>query len=198
MDRKTDKMSVPVDFTASCAICQDLMPLVKDQVASEESAALVRSHLERCESCRQLFAFDSCAFQEVPQVNDQKVLSAVKRRLFLLEIGVLLLGSVLGVALSNSVGMFYNFTIMPLLGAVGLFTFPRRWYVVPIGILVLSYFWWLIGYAAGRASPGELPLGWLRPSIWLPLMLFLQLLGVAVAALLRFAFEKKSKENRAP
>lgn len=197
MDRKTDKMSVPVDFTASCAICQDLMPLVKDQVASEESAALVRSHLERCESCRQLFAFDSCAFQEVPQVNDQKVLSAVKRRLFLLEIGVLLLGSVLGVALSNSVGMFYNFTIMPLLGAVGLFTFPRRWYVVPIGILVLSYFWMLIGYALEGFAGGIA--AWLAAPLYLAAAYaLLALLGVAVAALLRFAFEKKSKENRAP
>lgn len=32
----------------SCAVCRDLLPLVQDGVASEESAALVRRHLEGC------------------------------------------------------------------------------------------------------------------------------------------------------
>ena len=32
----------------SCDVCRDLMPLVLDDVASEDSAALVRQHTAHC------------------------------------------------------------------------------------------------------------------------------------------------------
>lgn len=44
MDNTTDRtLSGPADPALSCGICQDLLPLVKDQVASGDSAALVRA-----------------------------------------------------------------------------------------------------------------------------------------------------------
>lgn len=39
---------------------QDLMPLVKDNVASEASIHLVYEHLKNCESCQE--AFEKYAF----------------------------------------------------------------------------------------------------------------------------------------
>ena len=36
----------------SCGICQDLIPLVTDEVAGEESKAAVRDHIRCCESCQ--------------------------------------------------------------------------------------------------------------------------------------------------
>lgn len=197
MDNTTDRtLSGPADPALSCGICQDLLPLVKDQVASGDSAALVRAHLERCSRCRQLWNPPDGELPEAPQADDRKVLFAVKRRLLGLSIGVLLLGSILGVALSNSMGMFYNFTLMPLLGAVGLFTFPKRWYVVPSGILVLTYLWLLISYGLEGSFAGGVAAGFAAP-LWLAaIYALLSLLGVAVAALLRFAFrpERSGKQ----
>ena len=34
-----------------CAVCRDLIPLVQDGVASPESEALVKAHLQTCPEC---------------------------------------------------------------------------------------------------------------------------------------------------
>lgn len=39
-----------------CGVARDLMPLVADDVASEESKALVCEHMEGCETCRAYYA----------------------------------------------------------------------------------------------------------------------------------------------
>ena len=38
-----------------CAVCRDLIPLVQDGVASPESEALVKAHLQTCPECRTLW-----------------------------------------------------------------------------------------------------------------------------------------------
>ena len=38
-----------------CAVCRDLIPLVQDSVASPESEALVKAHLQTCPECRTLW-----------------------------------------------------------------------------------------------------------------------------------------------
>ena len=38
-----------------CAVCRDLIPLVQDGVASLESEALVKTHLQTCPECRTLW-----------------------------------------------------------------------------------------------------------------------------------------------
>ena len=38
-----------------CEICMDLIPLVKDGIASEESYKAVEEHVKECETCRQLY-----------------------------------------------------------------------------------------------------------------------------------------------
>lgn len=39
----------------NCEICMDLIPLVKDGIASEESYKAVEEHVKECETCRQLY-----------------------------------------------------------------------------------------------------------------------------------------------
>lgn len=58
-----------------CEICMDLIPLVRDGVASEESRKAVQRHVEGCEACKAYFEEEA-----VPEVQEEKVLSrAVKR-----------------------------------------------------------------------------------------------------------------------
>ena len=40
----------------SCDIIRDLLPLYAEELASEDSQAAVREHLETCEDCRSAFA----------------------------------------------------------------------------------------------------------------------------------------------
>ena len=39
----------------TCDICKDLMPLVKDGIASEDSRLAVMEHVNECETCKKLF-----------------------------------------------------------------------------------------------------------------------------------------------
>ena len=36
----------------SCDICMDLIPLVKDGIASEDSCDAVTKHISKCEKCK--------------------------------------------------------------------------------------------------------------------------------------------------
>ena len=42
-------------MTDNCNIIRDLMPLVIDEVASEDSTHSVHTHIDHCESCRTYF-----------------------------------------------------------------------------------------------------------------------------------------------
>ena len=58
-----EKTSIP------CAVCRDLAPLVADGVASAESEALVRAHLEVCPACAAEWP-ELCAEGERPDQAD--------------------------------------------------------------------------------------------------------------------------------
>ena len=51
-------------MTDNCNIVRDLMPLVIDEAASEDSAKCVHQHLETCESCRSCFDSMQAAIAE--------------------------------------------------------------------------------------------------------------------------------------
>lgn len=58
-DEKNEAMegtTSPCEDTLPCAVARDLIPLEIDGVASGESAALLRRHMERCGDCRAAYA----------------------------------------------------------------------------------------------------------------------------------------------
>lgn len=116
--------------TISCDVCQDLLPLVKDHVSSEDSIALVTEHIAVCPACQQLCDPQELSM-EIP-INDQKVLSAIRRKFNLAGLIMLIAGILFGIYLTNSMGIFYNIAVMPLLGALGYFIFKRYWLFVPL------------------------------------------------------------------
>lgn len=67
-----------------CGVVQDLMPLVRDGVASPESEAMVRAHLDECEDCRTLWeALSTQGPAPAAQPDDSAVLHKVKARVSL-------------------------------------------------------------------------------------------------------------------
>lgn len=174
----------------SCDICLDLIPLVRDKVASDDSNALVFEHIKNCESCREEFEHTNIA--SANEIDDDKIIKSIRKSLFLTGFVFVFCGALLGVYLSNSSGMFYNFLIMPIVGGCGYLTLKRKWYFAPLGIFVLSYVWLFIqNFIDGGLSGFRVEL------IWIPLFLSsiytgLAVLGVAIAALLKFAFRKEA------
>ena len=173
-----------------CEVCRDLMPLVQDEVASEQSRRLVEAHLEGCAACRAAFA---AAENDVSErgPDDGKIIGAIRRKLLLGGVVFLTLGALLGIYLSNSMGMFYNFIIMPCVGAVGLLVFQKRWFLVPLGVMAVTY----LSLVCGCALGGNMGI---REVFTIPIplaVIYMALtgMGVLIAALLRFAFSKEEE-----
>lgn len=177
----------------SCEVCLDLIPLVRDHVASEDSVRLVNSHMQNCQSCQRVLGSETSPNDHA--IDDQKIINTIRRSLTLLGGGLLVMGGVLGIVLSNGMGMFYNFLLMPMIGALGYFIFNKKWPLVLIGVFLSSYIWIIATYMMEGALEEGIG-SWLFTS---PLLLtgiysFLVALGVAIAALLKFAFKKEKVE----
>jgi len=82
-----------------CDIILDLIPLVKDNVASEGSINLVSEHLESCENCKLEFENYSLPIQK--EVDDKRVLFSIKKKLFLITSALLFLGAFIGMVLNK-------------------------------------------------------------------------------------------------
>ena len=63
-----------------CGIVKDLLPLVAEHMASEESAAFVKEHLETCEDCRKAFEEIQAPVAAEPTAPLKTVRKTVKRR----------------------------------------------------------------------------------------------------------------------
>lgn len=125
----------------SCNVIFDLIPLVKDGVASDDSTLIVNEHIKNCKSCKVEFETFEANNIEQTSIQDEKIIFAIKRSIFMTQFIILFIGGIIGVALTNSMGMFYNFLIMPIIGVVSFITLKRKWYFTPIVIFILTYIW---------------------------------------------------------
>ena len=172
----------------SCNLISDLIPLVKDGVASEDSTIIVNEHIKGCESCMAEFqTFETTKIEQL-SIKDEKIIFDIKRSIFITQIIILMAGATLGVALSNSMGMFYNFIIMPIIGGISLIAFRRKWYVAPVVIFVLTYLWQTItGIVVDGFEWNVLYIGLYFSVIYTILVG----MGVLIAMLLKFALKKE-------
>ena len=165
----------------SCDMCVDLIPLVHDGVASDDSRNAVLQHLQECPACKALFE------GEIPVPHNTKdILAKIKRRAQIFSAMVMMFGIFYGLTLTSGSGMFYNTMIMPVIGAIGYYLF--RWkglYLIP-SLLLVSHF---VTNALGLG--GELlEFGGLLAMT--TIYCVIALVGFVIAALLHFAFKKEN------
>lgn len=87
-----------------CGIIKDLLPLYAEELASEESAALVRTHLETCEDCRKAYEQMKAPVKAEPAAPLITVRKAVKKR------GLLIAGLIACLVAALLVGAFARLT----------------------------------------------------------------------------------------
>lgn len=175
-------------LNTSCNIILDLIPLVKDGVASEESQALVHEHIKTCASCKEEYDLFTVVTPDYTHIEDEKIIRTIKRSVFHTQIVVLIIGGIIGVALTNTMGLFYNLIIMPIIGGIGYLALKRYWFWVPVGIFVLFSLYQII------TSIFKIELNWLYVSgIFLYSLIFsgLVVLGVIITWLFIYAFKKE-------
>ncbi len=173
----------------SCDICLDLMPLVKDEVASEDSKTAVLEHLKTCKSCSEIYG------KEVAFVSSNNVIVAkIKKNITLISLAIITLGVLFGISLSISQFMFYNVLIMPAIGAMAFFTLKYKSAYVLLAVFVLSYIKGLYN-TFGHIVDGNYMSMLVGPLWWAVIYVSLAGLGVVIAMLINYALKKEMKNE---
>lgn len=173
----------------SCDICLDLIPLVQDGIASEDSNIAVLNHIKECEICSEFY--DGQGYEEA-KMNDKEVISKIKKQVYSTGIVFIVLGAILGISLTDGIGMFYNIIIMPTIGILGYFVFAKKSYYVPLTIFTFVYIWLLIKFAMeGMFSYTSFISAMLNPAYWALIYSGLCFLGIIIGYLLKIAFRRE-------
>lgn len=170
----------------NCDICMDLIPLVKDGVASKESEETVFEHMKKCSDCNNLFN----ELEEKPILNDKKTFKKIKKQLNLVALIIIGLSILFGVGLTMSENMFYNIIIMPFIGGVGFVVLKKRVYIITALVFGITYIWHFIMFYINNEYGNFLDL--LLGSLpWAMIYTALCAIGVVTGFLLYFAFKKE-------
>lgn len=170
----------------SCDICKDLIPLVKDGIASADSCCAVKAHMEECNACKKLFESENTEPSEV-NLDLELELGKLKRKLQIFSVVLMMFGVFFGLSLTASEEMFYNSLIMPVIGALGYVIF--RWkavYQIPLLLLVMQLLINCFGMVRGMEI---MPV--MGVVTWVGIYTIFVELGVLVAGLLHYAFQKE-------
>ena len=169
----------------SCDVCKDLIPLVKDEVASPDSVALVKNHAAHCPACRA--ELDEAAPAPIP--SDKPIIQKIRRTISLRVLACVALGVALGLSLRLNEMFVYNLFIMPVVGALLYLFSGKKWYYGPGIIAALgSVCRFVTLLLTGQESFDLMVIG---ISIMAGLTYgLLALLGGGIAALFQYAFAK--------
>ena len=164
----------------SCEICMDLLPLVQDGVASNDSRNAVLEHLRDCPACRALYE------GEIPvPSNTNALLSKIQRRARVFSAMVMMFGIFYGLMLTAGNGIFMNVIIMPVIGGIAYYLFRWKALLIVPPLLLMTHF---LTNALGLGGEGLMPIEVL---MWTGIYCAVALLGFVIAALLHFAFKKE-------
>lgn len=170
----------------TCDMCKDLIPLVKDGIASADSCRAVKEHVKECEVCKQLYESENAEPSEL-NMDLELELGKLKRKLQIFSVVLMMFGVFFGLSLTASEEMFYNSLIMPVIGALGYVIF--RWkavYQIPVLLLVMQLLINCFGMVRGMEI---MPV--MGVVTWVGIYTIFVELGVLVAGLLHFAFKKE-------
>lgn len=168
----------------SCDVCMDLIPLVRDGVASEDSKNAVDRHICNCPQCA---AF---AVEMPPAVDENKAFHALRSKMRLFFAMLMAFGIVFGLSLTAGSNLFYNTLIMPVVGAIGYGIFGwKALYTLPLLLLVSHAF---TNYMGMGAEFLDLP----SLLLWTGLYAIFAALGSVAAGLIHLLFRKGEKKMK--
>lgn len=166
----------------TCDMCMDLMPLVQDGVASEDSAAAVCQHIQNCPVCRSVYE------GQIPMRSEAQIIKKIQRKIQLFIGMVLMFGMFFGLSLTASSKMFLNILIMPLVGGIGYYLF--RWkacYIVPVLLFITHFFTNIAEMIRGAECLSVYEVG-----LWTGIYSFFAVIGTLIVGLLHFVFRKEN------
>lgn len=168
----------------SCEVCMDLMPLVEDGVASEDSRKAVEAHVAHCEACRAKYSGEV-----PPDVNTEHAFFELRKKMRFVGAFAMMLGLFVGLSFTANANLFYNLLIMPVIGALGYVVFREKAiYEVPILLFVTHLVLNGINWARNMEVLDLYSL-----FFWTAIYAVLALVGALIAGLFHYAFKKERK-----
>lgn len=168
----------------SCDMCMDLIPLVQDGVASDDSALAVKEHIAACPQCRALY-------DERPPVeaDPSRINTKIKTKLRSFFAFLVLIGMFFGISLLVQEGIFYIALFLPLLGACSYVVFHwKALWKMPILLGVL----FLIAHGITVIQGEDLNL--LGIAFLVLANSIMTDIGTLIVGLLHFAFRKENRK----
>ena len=174
----------------SCDVINDLIPLVNDYVASEESKNLVYSHCEKCNDCRKLLATKT-----ICRPKDEEIIKSLKKSVLATQLFILSIGILIGILFTGSNNVFYNFYIMPFVGGLSYLTLRKKSLYVPLIIIALTEVLKLIKtipYLKSGIAENLYILSVMLQSDLLYAIIYalLSIVGITISFLLSYAFRR--------
>ena len=171
----------------TCDVCMDLLPLVQDGIASEDSKRLVEEHIKNCSACAKLYDIKA-----VPAVNSEKIFMKFKRKAQAFFAILIMFGLFFGLGLTDGREMFYNSLIMPVIGVLGYIVF--RWkalYTLPALMLVMHIMIFVLNIIR-RVEYWD----FYSLVMWTVIYGIFVIVGIVIAGLLHLAFRKENGDEK--
>lgn len=169
--------------TISCAVCQDLLPLIKDGVANEESTAAVRQHIADCKACSD--AMEQPLPDEMPTL--QKTMRQAKKWLNSIYAFLMFFGIYFGLSLTDGKDFVQNTLIMPAVGILGYVLFRKHaFYTVPLLLYGTHLVIWGLELFSNTASES-----FRHITLYSCVYALFAILGSVAACFLHFGFRKE-------
>ena len=165
----------------SCDMCMDLLPLVQDGVASEDSSKAVEEHIKSCPRCRALY-------KDRPpiEIHNSRVAAKIKNKLHTFFALLTFLGMFFGVSLIINQNPLYIVFIMPVIGCCGYVVYHwKALWKIPVILTIL----FLLAYAILLLQGNVLDL--LGILFLIALITVFADTGVLIAGFIHFAFRKE-------
>ena len=170
----------------TCDMCMDLLPLVKDGIASEDSREAVEQHICGCDTCKSVFEEYRDNNAPAPVQTEEAFKKVMHKMKYFMNI-ILVFGIFFGLSLTAGEDMFYNSVLMPVIGTLGYLLFQWN------AILMVSALMLMTGLLSRL-------LAFLRGVEYLDIASSLMFtliysgfvaVGVVIAGLLHYAFRKE-------
>lgn len=180
-----------------CAVCWDLMPLVQDGIASPESEALVKHHLQTCPECRTLWQAGGGETlpQSLPAADDARLLQKIRHKY---NTGLLMFAALgMGVGVLAGYGEYANWMLLifPFVCAAAVYQDAQMWKLLLAageGIALCMCLRTFVRYWQYGAAPAEYLFTLMIDSVF---MLGVCGVGCLIGWLLNYAGGKGEKKH---
>lgn len=118
-----------------CKICMDLLPLVIDGVASEESKEFFFKNYKDCPECVKAFESENLIEEDI---DDKKIIGKIQKKMWARTLILLFIGMAITLATFDNIYIFSNIIILPILGIIFYKILGNKSYIALISMFIIA------------------------------------------------------------